>query len=238
MTDGALFGLELQRERERRGLSLDHLAEATKISASLFAGLERSDLSRWPGGIFRRAFVRGYAQAVGLSPDETVARFLRVYPEPDASSDGAGTVPQAPSAPEPADSTPRLMLAETAASARSTGAWLTARRVGAPVVDLLLAGVPALVASAIFGWQWFFVAAALVGIVGHLLALGMMGTTPGGWLLLPRPPAARRATDADSQARRRAEADAVAPTPRRRQPRHASGAQRPMPAGRARHAQH
>ncbi len=236
MTDGALFGLELLRERERRGLSLDQLAEATKISASLFAGLERGDLSRWPGGIFRRAFVRGYAQAVGLSPDEILTRFLRIYPEPDDATALAPVPP--PDSPEPAESAPRLVLDETAAPPRSTGAWRTARQVGAPVVDLLLAGVPALVASVAFGWQWFFVVAAVIGLVGHLLALGVMKTTPGAWLLLPRPPVPRRVVDDDSQARRRAEADAVAPTPRRRQPRHASGAsQRPI-AARSRRVQH
>ncbi len=235
MTDGALFGLELQRERERRGLSLDQLAEATKISASLFAGLERGDLSRWPGGIFRRAFVRGYAKAVGLSPDETLTRFLRIYPEPDDAT-AAAAVPPA-DAQETAESAPRLVLDETAAPPRSTGAWRTARQLGAPAVDLLIAGAPALVASIAFGWQWFFVVAAVIGLVGHLLALGVMGTTPGAWLLLPRP-APRRVADPDSQARRRAEVDALASAPRRRQPRHAASAsQRPIPA-RTRRVQH
>jgi cytoskeleton protein RodZ len=38
--------------------------------------LERNDFSRLPGGIFSRAFIRGYATAVGLDPEVTVQEFL------------------------------------------------------------------------------------------------------------------------------------------------------------------
>jgi transcriptional regulator with XRE-family HTH domain len=237
MTDGALFGLELQRARERRGLTLDQLAEATKISASLFGGLERGDISRWPNGIFRRAFVRSYAQAVGLEPEETVARFLRLYPDADTPV----ATPPAASA-ETAGATPGLVPAEAAGSPQPTGAWRTARRVGAPLLDLLLAGIPAMAVSAVFGWHWFLVVAAGIGLVGHLLALIFIGATPGVWLLLPRPQAARPPVDLveapEAQMTRRAEPDATASAPqRRRQPRHASSS-RPIPAARTRRVQH
>lgn len=38
--------------------------------------VERSDLARLPGGIFTRAFIRAYAQEVGLDPDRTIEDFL------------------------------------------------------------------------------------------------------------------------------------------------------------------
>jgi hypothetical protein len=81
MTEQDGFGPALRRERERSGLDLHTIATATKISASLLDALERNDLSRWPGGIFRRSFVRSYAAAIGLPPDETVAEFVRLFPE-------------------------------------------------------------------------------------------------------------------------------------------------------------
>lgn len=81
MIEAREFGASLRRERERRGISLDEIAEQTKVSASVLSGLERGDLSRWPAGIFRRAFVRSYAKAVGLEVEETLAEFLRVFPE-------------------------------------------------------------------------------------------------------------------------------------------------------------
>jgi cytoskeleton protein RodZ len=47
--------------------------------------LERSDLSRLPGGIFTRAFVRAYAQEVGLDPDRTIQEFIAELP-PEAAT--------------------------------------------------------------------------------------------------------------------------------------------------------
>jgi cytoskeletal protein RodZ len=47
--------------------------------------LERSDLSRLPGGIFTRAFIRAYAQEVGLDPERTIQDFIAELP-PDAAT--------------------------------------------------------------------------------------------------------------------------------------------------------
>jgi transcriptional regulator with XRE-family HTH domain len=76
------FGARLRQHRERQGIALSTIAEKTKIKQSLLDGLERDDLSQWPPGIFRRAYVRSYGQAVGLDPDTVVRDFLERYPEP------------------------------------------------------------------------------------------------------------------------------------------------------------
>jgi transcriptional regulator with XRE-family HTH domain len=83
MADREQFGTRLRREREKRGLSLDGLAETTKVSVDLWIGLEQNDLSRWPSGIFARAFVRDYAGAIGLDADAVVNEFCRHYPQGD-----------------------------------------------------------------------------------------------------------------------------------------------------------
>ena len=70
------FGATLRNARERRGVSLQSIAEATKISVAALEALERNDPSRLPGGIFSRAIVRSYAAAVGLDPNLTVRAFL------------------------------------------------------------------------------------------------------------------------------------------------------------------
>ncbi len=88
MTERDDFGPGLRRERERRGISLQAVAEETKIAASLLVALERNDFSRWPGGIFRRSFVRAYAQAVGLDAERLVRQFVRLFPEGERLSDG------------------------------------------------------------------------------------------------------------------------------------------------------
>lgn len=76
------FGARLRRHRESHGISLSTIADDTKIKLSLLEGLERDDLSHWPSGIFRRAYLRAYAQCAGLSPDDMLREFLDVYPDP------------------------------------------------------------------------------------------------------------------------------------------------------------
>ena len=85
MVDREQFGMRLRREREKRGISLDALAETTKVGVDLWIGLEQNDLSRWPSGIFARAFVRDYARAIGLDADAVVNEFCRHYPQGDQS---------------------------------------------------------------------------------------------------------------------------------------------------------
>lgn len=70
------FGAQLKQAREGRGISLRQIATSTKISTVALEALERGDLSKLPGGIFSRAFVRAYATEVGLDPDEIVSQFL------------------------------------------------------------------------------------------------------------------------------------------------------------------
>ena len=86
------FGGRLRQARERRGLSLRQIAASTKIAVAPLEALERNDISKLPGGIFSRAFVRSYAIEVGLDPDETVREFLERFgqePPPANQANGA-----------------------------------------------------------------------------------------------------------------------------------------------------
>jgi cytoskeleton protein RodZ len=75
------FGSTLKAAREKRGVSLRHISTITKISVAALEALERNDISRLPGGIFSRAFVRSYALEVGLDPDVTIEKFVAQFPE-------------------------------------------------------------------------------------------------------------------------------------------------------------
>ncbi len=75
------FGARLREARERRGLSLRVIADATRISVRALEALERNDIRQLPGGIFSRAFVRAYATEVGLDPEQTVAEFITRFPD-------------------------------------------------------------------------------------------------------------------------------------------------------------
>jgi transcriptional regulator with XRE-family HTH domain len=76
------FGAQLRQRRERKQIALSAIAEETKIKLSLLEGLERDDVSHWPTGIFRRAFIRAYAHAIGLQPDVVVREFVELHPDP------------------------------------------------------------------------------------------------------------------------------------------------------------
>jgi cytoskeleton protein RodZ len=74
------FGSMLRAARERRGVSLRQIANSTKISVSMLDALEHNDISRLPGGIFSRAFVRSFAVEVGLDPEQTIQEFVAAFP--------------------------------------------------------------------------------------------------------------------------------------------------------------
>jgi hypothetical protein len=129
MGDTPTLGAYLRAERERRELALRTISESTKVSLPLLEGLESDDISRWPGGIFRRAFVRSYAEAVGLDPDDVYRRFERQHNVP------ANEAPADPGHPH-ADI---VALAQATGVYRSTGApTLRARYLGA-AADLAVA---------------------------------------------------------------------------------------------------
>jgi cytoskeletal protein RodZ len=87
------FGRKLRDARERKGVSLRQIAAATKISVAVLEALERNDISRLPGGIFGRAFVRSYAIEVGLNPEETIQDFIAQFPHDSVTAGHATSDP-------------------------------------------------------------------------------------------------------------------------------------------------
>jgi cytoskeletal protein RodZ len=90
------FGGKLRQARERRGISLRQIASSTKIAAAALDALEKNDISKLPGGIFSRAFVRSYAVEVGLDPDDTVKEFLERFDQerPPSAEAMAAAIPE------------------------------------------------------------------------------------------------------------------------------------------------
>ncbi len=70
------FGQRLKREREMRGVSLDEIAQATKIGTRSLRALEDEDFDRLPGGIFNKGFVRAYARFLGIDEEQAVADYM------------------------------------------------------------------------------------------------------------------------------------------------------------------
>jgi cytoskeleton protein RodZ len=69
------FGEHLKREREMRGVSLDEISAATRISTRFLEALESEQWDKLPGGVFNRGFVRAVARFLGLNEENLVAEY-------------------------------------------------------------------------------------------------------------------------------------------------------------------
>ena len=54
---------------------MDDLQSITKIQKRYLSGIENEDYSMMPGAFYVRAFIKQYAEAVGLDPDEMLALY-------------------------------------------------------------------------------------------------------------------------------------------------------------------
>ncbi len=198
-SDEQSFGARLRRERERRQVALASISENTKISVSLFEALEREDVSRWPLGIYRRAFIRAYAQGIGLDPDVVVKEFLDRFPDPaelaasDLEAAAAAAKPAAAAAkpaaaaakPTAVDAVVRLMMPPP--SHRFAGGPLLAgigRRLAAAACDAGIVLAIAGVMFVVFGKFWAPLGATMLAYyAGGIL---LLGNAPGVCLLAPK----------------------------------------------------
>ena len=71
----APFGEHLKREREMRGVSLEEISAATRISTRFLEALENDHWDELPGGVFNRGFIRSVARFLGLDEDRLVAEY-------------------------------------------------------------------------------------------------------------------------------------------------------------------
>jgi transcriptional regulator with XRE-family HTH domain len=199
------FGRRLRRERERRKIALSSIAENTKISVSLFEDLERDDPSRWPSGIFRKSFIRAYAKAVGLDPDETAREFHERFPDPNdpdyAPLAPPGTVPHPPAAARSGTTSPAiasvpspsLVSAPYSPSTPPADAGrrpLTfAERATSIAWDAGMIITFGLLLDAVFGSLWMPL--TLVMAIYYAGGILLFGSTPGAALQTPAVPSLR-----------------------------------------------
>jgi transcriptional regulator with XRE-family HTH domain len=118
------FGARLRHERERRKIDLKSIAETTKIGIALLEGLERDDVKRWPSGIFRKAFIKSYALAIGVDHEAVVREFVERFPDP---SEVTPAIPETPPAdPEQTRSSSRIRFPTRLERIKSLPGRLTA----------------------------------------------------------------------------------------------------------------
>lgn len=69
------IGDYLRRERELRAVSLEEIAQTTRIPLKVLRDLENDRHAQLPSDVFVRGFLRSYSRALGLDDVEVVARF-------------------------------------------------------------------------------------------------------------------------------------------------------------------
>ena len=172
------FGARLRQERERRNISIAAIAESTKILGALLEGLERDDVSRWPTGFYRRAFMRAYASAIGVDVEATLKEFLERFPDPD---DKPPVVEKAAARePVPAAGPAGLRVASPPA-----GAWFAegalvkgiVLRALAAAIDLFVLSVTGLALYTVLGLFW--APLCLATIAYYSVSILVLGNTPG-----------------------------------------------------------
>lgn len=76
------LGNRLKEARVAKGLTLEELQEITKIQVRYLTGIEEGNYSMMPGKFYVRAFIKQYAEAVDLSPEELFEEFEGEIPSP------------------------------------------------------------------------------------------------------------------------------------------------------------
>lgn len=76
----AELGTRLKEARLSKGYSLDDLQEITKIQKRYLVGIEEGNYSIMPGSFYVRAFIKQYAEAVGLDAEEILETYKKELP--------------------------------------------------------------------------------------------------------------------------------------------------------------
>lgn len=68
-------GLGLPGLRQKRGVSLEQIADTTKISIRFLRAIESEEFEKLPGGLFSTSYIRQYAAAIGFDAAELIRQF-------------------------------------------------------------------------------------------------------------------------------------------------------------------
>ncbi|WP_077211590.1 helix-turn-helix domain-containing protein [Bacillus dakarensis] len=76
------LGNRLKEARLAKGMSLDDLQTVTKIQKRYLTGIEEGNYSMMPGPFYVRAFIKQYAEAVDVEPEELFDQYKSEIPDP------------------------------------------------------------------------------------------------------------------------------------------------------------
>jgi cytoskeletal protein RodZ len=67
--------LRLEEIRRKRGVSLEHIANTTKISTRFLRAIESEEFEKLPGGVFSTSYIRQYATAIGFPEEKVLSQY-------------------------------------------------------------------------------------------------------------------------------------------------------------------
>ena len=73
----ALTGMDLKRLRMELGVSLEHIAEWTKIRPGMLQCIEEDRFSELPSRLHLKSFLKAYVQYLHLNPESVVGRYMK-----------------------------------------------------------------------------------------------------------------------------------------------------------------
>ena len=84
--------LSLASQRRKKKISLEQIAESTKIGVRALRAIETEEFKKLPGGIYSTSYIRQYAKAIDFDDEQILALYYSVMgiaPEPKQTSEHA-----------------------------------------------------------------------------------------------------------------------------------------------------
>ncbi|WP_144514683.1 helix-turn-helix domain-containing protein [Bacillus pumilus] len=105
------LGKRLIEAREEKGMSLEDLQTVTKIQKRYLLAIEQGNYDIIPGKFYVRAFIKQYAEAVGLNPEQLFEEFRKDVPSTynDEVSDKLSNIKPQRELPKPASKVLELL---------------------------------------------------------------------------------------------------------------------------------
>ncbi|MGI8744215.1 MAG: helix-turn-helix domain-containing protein [Bryobacteraceae bacterium] len=69
--------------RQKRGVSLEQIADKTKISIRFLRAIESEEFEKLPGGLFSTSYIRQYAAAIGFDESELIGQYKEKTAPPE-----------------------------------------------------------------------------------------------------------------------------------------------------------
>lgn len=85
--------LGLEQIRRRKGISLQQIADSTKISNFFLSAIENEQFAKLPGGVFNRSYIRQYAAAIGIPENNLLDRYAAYEAEREAEENRTVATP-------------------------------------------------------------------------------------------------------------------------------------------------